>query len=275
MEIKSVKCLFFSPTGTTRTITQHIAEGLQADQTDMLDCTSLSQRNIEPLTFKDEIVIIASPVYYGRLPEKLIPFLKTIRGENTPVVPVVVYGNREFEDALIELYDILADQGFIPVAGGAFVGEHSYSLPSRPIAQGRPDSNDIEQARFFGADIQKKFKSVISMDGFEKLKVSGSTPYLEPENLYMLKEVRKTLPFTPETDMDKCSQCYRCVDVCPTEAVSSADVSAIDRWECLICFACIKNCPSLAKQMTDPHFNGAIEHLQQACQERKEPEIFL
>ncbi|SHJ61949.1 hypothetical protein SAMN02745216_01985 [Desulfatibacillum alkenivorans DSM 16219] len=68
---------------------------------------------------------------------------------------MVTYGNREYQDALLELHDIAAEQGFIPVAGGAFVAEHSYSLPSRPIAHGRPDANDIAAAKDFGAQIKK------------------------------------------------------------------------------------------------------------------------
>ena len=91
----------------------------------------------------------------------------------------------------------------------------------------------------------------------------------------MLKEVRKTLSFTPVTDADKCTQCGLCAEICPTAAIDPDNVSKIDKWQCMICFACIKHCPAQAKQMTDPHFNGAIEQLHMACQERKEPEMFL
>jgi Fe-S-cluster-containing hydrogenase component 2 len=69
--------------------------------------------------------------------------------------------------------------------------------------------------------------------------------------------------------------CNLCAEVCPTQAIDPEDISKIDKWQCIICFACIKNCPSEAKQMTDPHFNGAIQQLQKACLERKEPEMYL
>lgn len=275
MDIKSVSCLYFSPTGTTRTILKNIAKGMQAEQMEMTDCTNRSQREGNSFVFKKNIVILAAPVYYGRIPEELVPFLNTLRAQNTPVVLVVVYGNRNYEDALLELHDISVSQGFIPVAGGAFIAEHSYSLSSRPIAHGRPDLKDINKAQAFGLKIKEKLKDVASLGGMEKIRIPGNRPYLEPENLNMIKQVRNTIPFTPDTDEKKCTHCNMCVEVCPTKAIDPDDVSKIDRWECMLCFACIKNCPTQAKQMTDPHFNEAIEQLQKACQERKEPELYL
>ncbi len=275
MYLKSVSCLYFSPTGTTRTIIENIAKGMQPEQIEMIDCTNRSQRKGGFFVFNNDMVILAAPVYYGRIPEELVPFLKTLSVQNKPVVLVVVYGNREYEDALLELHDISVSQGFIPVAGSAFVGEHSYSLSSRPIAHGRPDLKDIEKAQVFGLKIKEKLKAVESLEDIEKLSVPGNSPYLEPENLNMIKQVRNTISFTPETDEKKCTQCNMCVEVCPTEAIDPDDVSRIDKWKCMICFACIKNCPSQAKQMTDPNFNVAIKQLQMACQERKEPEIYL
>lgn len=275
MEIKTVACVSFSPTGTTRTIIEKIAQGMQAEQIEIMDCTNRSQRESKSFIFNNDMVIIGSPVYYGRVPEEVVPFLNTLRAKNTPVVLVVVYGNREYEDALLELHDISAAQGFIPVAGGAFIAEHSYSLPSRPIAHGRPDLNDIEKAKVFGFKIKEKLKDINSFEDIEKISIPGNIPYIEPKNLHMIKEVRNTLSFTPETNADKCTQCNLCAEVCPTNAINPEDVTQIDKWQCIICFACVKNCPSEAKQMTDPHFNGAIQQLQMACQERKEPEMYL
>ena len=65
--------------------------------------------------------------------------IRMFKGNATPVIPVVVYGNRDYEDALKELSDALSAQGFVPVSAGAFIGEHSYSRKDMPIAAGRPD----------------------------------------------------------------------------------------------------------------------------------------
>ncbi len=275
MDIKSISCLCFSPTGTTKKIAENIAQGMQAEHIEMMDYTLLSQREGEPFVFNSDMVILAAPVYYGRVPEVVVPFLKTLSAQDQPAALAVVYGNRDYEDALIELHDISVEQGFIPVAGGAFIAEHSYSLSSRPIAHGRPDLDDIKKAQDFGFKIKEKLKAVESFESIEKISVPGNMPYIEPKNLMMIKQVRNTLSFTPEIDTDKCTQCNLCAELCPTQAIDPQDVSKIDKWQCMICFSCVKNCPTEARQMTDPHFNDAIQQLQLACQERKEPEIYL
>ena len=82
-------------------------------------------------------------MYGGRLPADAVKRLSNLKGHNTPAVIVVVYGNREYEDALLELNDLAIEAGFKPVAAGAFIGEHSYSNKDSPIAHGRPDEKDI------------------------------------------------------------------------------------------------------------------------------------
>ncbi|MGB3210412.1 MAG: flavodoxin domain-containing protein [Desulforhopalus sp.] len=218
MEIQSVSCVCFSPTGTSRTIVTTIAQGMQVEKIGMIDCTNRFQREGKSLAFNDEVVILATPVYYGRIPEEVVPFLKTIIANNTPVVLVVVYGNREYDDALLELHDISVAQGFIPVAGGAFVAEHSYSNPVRPIAHGRPDPVDIEKAKAFGFKIREKLAAIDSLNDIEVINFPGNIPYIEPKNLQLIKQVRATVSFTPETDPDKCTRCNLCVEIVSHES---------------------------------------------------------
>lgn len=49
---------------------------------------------------------------------------------------VSVYGNRAYEDALLEMFDIAKDSRFILITASAFIGEHSYSTKSLKITQG-------------------------------------------------------------------------------------------------------------------------------------------
>ena len=155
------------------------------------------------------------------------------------------------------------------------MAEHSYSVPERLMAAGRPDAADMEKAESFGKRIREKLKQTGSANELGPLAIPGNTPYKTPENLYMIKEVRKTMAFTPETDTEHCTQCGICVDACPEAAIDSCDVTEIDRWKCILCFACIKSCPEQAKHMTDPHFNEAVGQLAKAIQLRKEPDLFL
>ncbi len=277
MDLNTVTGVFFSPTQTTRTIVENIAKGIDAREIRMMDITKRSHREAGLPEFGKELVILAAPVYYGRIPEEAAPFFAEIYAGNTPAVPVVVYGNRAYDDALIELVDISVDRGFIPVAAGAFIGEHSYSIPGRHIAHNRPDETDIEKAIGFGRKIRLKLDELRSIPAKDALSVPGNRPYMEPTNLNMIKMARKEMgaSLTPDTDENLCTQCNECVTACPASAIDPEDVTKIDKFQCMICFACVKSCPSQAKQMTEPQFNAAIEQLQKGCELRKEPELFL
>jgi hypothetical protein len=90
----------------------------------------------EPATFPPGLpVLVGAPVYAGRIPPAAAQRFLTLRGNDTPAIPVVVYGNRHYNDALLELADLLTSAGFVPVAGAAFIGEHpspAQRRPSRP-----------------------------------------------------------------------------------------------------------------------------------------------
>lgn len=275
MNVRSVSCIFFSPTGTTKAITESIARGIEPERTEMMDATKRSLRGEHPPNLRSDLVILATPVYYGRVPEEAASYFAALTAERTPAVLVVVYGNREFDDALIELRDIAAARGFIPVAGGAFIAEHSFSSSTHPIAQGRPDSSDLHKARQFGAAVREKLRGMESLQTMSALTVPGKVPYIEPKSLMMIKEARATVSFTPETDTALCTQCGKCAEVCPTGAISPDDPTKTDKWQCLICFACVKSCPEGARKMKDPFFCARIQELHRTCQERKEPELYL
>jgi len=275
MKIKTVRCIYFSPTGTTKTIAESITQGINPEFIEMIDVTKRSQRNGQPLLGKDDIVVLAAPVYYGRVPEEILPYLTSLKATQTPVVLVAVYGNRAVEDALKELHDIAVDAEFIPVAGGAFAAEHSYSSKTYPIAQNRPDKRDILKAQEFGAAIRNKLQNVESSGQLTAITIPGHSPYVEPVNLNKIKEARSIVALTPETDASKCIQCGQCAKVCPTGAISPEDVTQTDRWQCLICCACVKICPKEARQMNEPKIQSIVQKLHKNCQDRKEPEIFL
>lgn len=275
MNIKSVSCVYFSPTGTTKTIAESISQGINAEIIEMIDITKQANREGISLNFGNEIVILATPVYYGRVPEIVASYLTSFKARQTPVVLVVVYGSRAYDDALKELHDIAVADQFIPVAAGAFVAEHSYSSAVYPIAPGRPDYIDIQKAREFGAAVRDKLQNLRSLEDSASIAIPGQAPYIEPVNLNMIKKARSVVALTPETDMSKCTQCGLCAEVCPTGAISPDDVTQTDRWQCLICFACVKSCPEDARQMNEPNFKAAIQALQQNCQDKKEPELYL
>lgn len=73
----------------------------------------------------DDLVLFGVPVYGGRIPSPAVQTLRRMQGSRTPAVLVAAYGNREYDDALLELADIAAANGFIPFAAAALIAEHS------------------------------------------------------------------------------------------------------------------------------------------------------
>ena len=121
MEINNVKLIYFSPTKTTKHVIEGIANGLQPVKITQLDMTLPQADQLESVGIQDDLVILGAPVYGGRIPQVAVNRLSKIRGKNTPAVVVVVYGNRDIDDALMELSDLAIKTGCRPVACGVLL----------------------------------------------------------------------------------------------------------------------------------------------------------
>ena len=145
MKINKVYAVYFSATDTTKRTAEYIAENISKKLNIDLGIVNFTpkEKRKEIIDFKnDELVIFATPVYAGRVPNVLLPFLtNNISGDNALCVPVVLFGNRNYDDALIELRNILEKNNFHSIAAGAFVGEHSFS---NILAKNRPDNEDFK-----------------------------------------------------------------------------------------------------------------------------------
>jgi len=147
MKIESLKLAYFSPTGTSKAVVQEIAHGINPCPVEIIDITIEDVRNKPLQTSENELLIIAVPVYMGRVPALLMDWFETYKAQKTPVVCVVVYGNRVYDNALLELKNIMIKGGCIPIACAAYIGEHSFSSSELPTAEGRPDSSDLYHAK--------------------------------------------------------------------------------------------------------------------------------
>ncbi len=273
MKISRVKLVYFSPTGSTKRIVEEIAKGIGAPVVHVdLTRPEAKMRGFED--FGGELAIIGSPVYAGLIPVEAARRLRGLVARNTPAVTVVVYGNRAYEDSLIQLTDLASELGFRPVAGGAFVAEHSFSTPEVPIAEGRPDASDLRIAKDFGVRIRGKLLAVENIGDTPPVTVPGVRPYRD--------EFRKSRaakpgmePAAPITKEELCSKCGVCAEVCPNEAVNIASTVETQRYACMRCYACIRSCPTGARVMTHPFFAREAKWLHDNFPERKEPETYL
>jgi len=266
MQVNSVKLVYFSPTGTTRSVLRSMAAGIQVDQVDVIDLTppDADTRMFEELG--SELAVIGMPVYAGRLPKGAVARLRRLRGNGTPAVLVVVYGNRKFEDALVELSDLASEAGFVPVAGAAFIGEHSYTSTEKPLSVGRPDKNDLALAAQFGGKVRTKLEPISSLDDLPPLQVPGNRPY---------KELKDFGNIAPDTDNMLCTLCEECMRACPTGALTINDYVETDAAKCIVCCACVKVCPTEARIMRDERILKTADWLYENYSEPKDPEVFL
>ncbi|MDA3903583.1 MAG: 4Fe-4S binding protein [Desulfuromusa sp.] len=260
MKHNNVHLIYFSPTGTTRKIINAVAEGLNPEQVNCYDLTYPIEKTEQNIV--DGIAVIGVPVYAGRVPKDCLERMAYYKAHNVPTVLIALYGNREFEDALVELRDIAITQGFNVIAAGAFIGEHSYSTPERPIAAGRPNGEDLSLAVKFGQEIAAK----IELNDFNTPEIDGNVPY---------KERVKFGGVAPETDADICILCGRCAEVCPVRVITVSNAVTTQAENCIMCSACVKICPVEARPFNHPVIKERRELLIKNCSTAKRPKIFL
>lgn len=248
MEIKNVWAVYFSGTGTTQKVatalSKSVAQGLDASWQEY--CFNLPKARETDLSFgPDDLVVLGVPVYAGRVPNLLLPYVRDmVHGNGALVVPVVLYGNRNFDDGLMELRNVARDNGFHPVAAGAFVGEHSFS---KILGAGRPDDQDMALVQQLAQAVIDNVKSLTQAPA-QAVEVEGCDPirpYYTPRDRHG-EPIKDFLKAKPVTDPDKCVKCGLCARVCPMGAIDPNDVSSVVG-KCIKCCACVKKCPMGAK----------------------------
>jgi len=268
MNFNTVKLAYFSPTGTTRRVLHGIAQGIGAEKIEEIDLTLPDSEKLKTIEIKDELVIFGVPVYEGRVSKTAIPRLQQLKADGTPAVIVVVYGNRDYEDALLELNDLVRELGFLPVAGGAFIGEHSFASEDRPLANGRPDSEDIIIAKEFGTRILAKMNDLDSLDESSLITPPGKSEYIDRDRSDLADRAAST-------NDDICTLCGECALICPVGAITIEDTVKTDNLPCILCNACVKNCKEGARVVNDPMINKIAGWVIKNFQARKIPEVFV
>jgi ferredoxin len=273
MKIEKIWAVSYSATGSTdrvvRTIAQALAEKLGLPW-ESLPFTRPVEREKEYAFTETDLIVMGTPTYAGKMPNKLLPDFQTkFCGNGALAVAVVTFGNRAYDNALAELVSVLEGDDFHTVAAGAFVCRHAFT---DELAYGRPGWSDEFEMKNFAKRISDKVKTLTDIPAPVQVPGDPAAPYYVPKGTD--GQPAKFLKAKPKTDLSKCCNCGACARVCPMGAIDPADVSSVPG-TCIKCQACIRKCTHKAKYFDDEAFLSHVAMLEASFTDLKENEVFL
>lgn len=251
-----VYSLYFSPTGGTKKVLDALTADWKPEAE--LDLSKADERYDVYRFIRGDVCLIGMPSFGGRVPEVALNRLKQMKADQAAAVIVVVYGNRDYEDSILELRKAAEGCGFRVIGAVAAVAEHSIM---HQFATGRPDALDEKLLGEFAKKLKEK---LYKPDSWKDFFVPGRYPYKE----------YKGVPMVPATQKD-CNGCGLCAAQCPTKAITVAQTATTEDSKCIACMRCVAVCPKKARSVSRAAVFAASLKLRKACSGRKEPELFV
>lgn len=248
--------IFFSPTGGTKKVADILTNALSQEVLSV-DLTDSRKDDFSCSLEADDVALIAVPSYGGRVPYPAIKRISHIQGNQARAILVCVYGNRAYEDTLVELQDTVKQAGFRVISAVSAVAEHSIV---RRFASGRPDGQDQSQLLQFAKKIQEK----LDQEDPSVPQIPGNRPYKKAGNIAMI----------PKPDKN-CTACGLCSEKCPVQAIDRINPRKVNGKLCISCMRCVSVCPHSSRKINGIMLAAANTMLKKACSQRKEYELFL
>lgn len=254
----NVSQIIFSPTGGTEKVADTIVKewGMPVNRIDLSDAkTDYSTLSLD----KEDVAVIAVPSYGGRVPALAVQRISEIHGNQTRCIVVCVYGNRAYEDTLIELKDVAEKSGFKVIAAIAAIAEHSVM---HQYAAGRPDSKDRSELQHFAKKILEEISS--NSSEISALQIPGNRPYKKAARAGLVPKAGK-----------RCTGCGLCAEQCPAQAIKKETLKLTDSKKCISCMRCVVHCPQSARKVNGAMVSIAALALKKACSIKKENELYI
>ena len=232
-----IKILYFSATGITESISNHIASILETKghSVKMTNIITLESRQKIGDFSEYDAYFFGFPVFGGKPPSVTEQWMKTLEGRNKKCSIFFTYGARDLEWAHQTGYYLLTQGNFQVVISAEFIGKHSFSVGEGcSLAEDRPNQLDFDVATEFALESIKRFredtKFLVDLSGF------SYKPQETEEKLGPWAE------FYPSRGEKECSMCMLCEKECPVGAFD-ADLGEPNRKQCITCMHCVTICP--------------------------------
>ena len=257
----NIDLVYYSPTGSTKKNLDALVRGLGGIKNQEINLTKPTNRDRKEYPLGGEVVVIALPIYSSTIPHVVLNSLHNLRGDGKWAILLSTYGNVKNGTWAANLANVLLPNGFKILAVAHGLGEHSFCCSEVPLAQKRPDFDDLMKMEEYGRQIRKKYDE-------------NPTPLsIEPQEVPPLKP-RPTFVELPKVNETKCTKCRACIYVCPVNAINS-DSLQIDEDKCTLCCACVKVCQEKARAIIFDTTPEKFENFFAYTKQRLESQLIL
>ena len=270
-----IRVFYFSPTGGTWQVAQHLGDRLGAlldAEVEYHSYTLPRERETLPQVEAGDVVVWATPVYAGRIPNKTLDYVRrALRADGNPAVALVTFGNRAYDNALAELVGLMEEGGMHPVGATAMVTRHAFS---ETLGAGRPNEEDLAELDRFAAQVAEKLSTINP-----QLSIIDVPGEAHPERYYTPLKTNNApagfLKAKPSCNSGLCTRCGECQEICPMGSIGEQDGLPAFDGICIKCQACRRHCPTGAIAFTDPEYLSHVAMIERTFAAPKQAEFFV